>query len=255
MKRIKAIVLMTVREHLRQPVILVFLVFASGITILAWFITPFSLGESPKIVRDIGLAAANITGIVLAILFGSQLFYRDIKKKAMYCTMTRPVSMTRIILGKFLGVAILILFIECMLHLILQLTILFTEGSFSPRLLIVLPFSLLEIYIVLGWVFLFTSFSSPGMGTIMAIIFYLMGHASLDIKSFAIQSGTGVLGILTHVLYFIIPNLEYLNLRLQIVFGLPVHADHLVFGIVYGITYMVLLISLSTVLFSKRDFT
>jgi ABC-type transport system involved in multi-copper enzyme maturation permease subunit len=232
----------------------VFVFFALGMIVCAFFITPFTLGESSKIVQDIGLAAASLVGIVIAILVGSRLLYCDIKKKAVYSLITRPVTMKNIVIGKFLGISLLIFFVEVALHLILQFTVFFTQGSFCPRLLIALPFSLLEMYIILGYVFFFTSFSAPAMGTIMAIILYFVGHATSDIKSFAIPPNAGISGVLAHVFYFPIPNLEHLNLKMQIVHGMPLHMDYMAFALCYGIICAIILIFASVILFEKREF-
>jgi ABC-type transport system involved in multi-copper enzyme maturation permease subunit len=159
MKTIQPIIQSTIREYFRKSVILLLLLFATGLIICAWFIAPFTLGETSKIVRDVGLAAITLTSIIMAIVLGSRLLYRDIKKRALYCLLTRPVTTGEIVIGKLLGIAIILFFIECALHLMLQLMLLLIEGAFSPVLLAALPYAMLETYIILGIVFFFSSFS------------------------------------------------------------------------------------------------
>jgi ABC-type transport system involved in multi-copper enzyme maturation permease subunit len=233
---------------------MLFLVFAVGLILCTWFIAPFTLGESAKVVRDIALSAASLIGVIMAIIFGSRLLYQDVKKKAVYCLLTRPVTAGEIFTGKFLGVAILLFFIECGLYLIIELTLLFTEGVFSPLLLITFPFVLLEAYIILGFVFLFTSFSSPFMGTAMGIVAYVLGHTAFDIKAFAVQPNTGISGILAHMVYFVVPNLEHFNVKTEIVHNLPISSERMLFSLCYGIIYVLLLVILSTVLFKRRQY-
>lgn len=254
MKKIKHLILITVRENLRGSIFLLFLFLAAGLIVSAWFVAPFTLGESSKIVRDIGLAAATLTGIVMAIVLGSRLLYRDLKKNAVYTLLTRPASAEQIVVGKFLGIAIILFFIECALHLILQFIVLFTEGSFDPPLLISLPYALLETYIVLGFVFLFSAFSTASMGIAAGIMCYVAGHAAFDIKSFAIEPGTGISGVLAHALYFLIPHLEHFNFRMQIVYGMPLHCPRMIFSLCYGIMYILMLTVASVLVFRKRQY-
>jgi ABC-type transport system involved in multi-copper enzyme maturation permease subunit len=248
------LIISTIREYLRKSTIILFLVFASGLILCTWFITPFTLGESAKIVRDIALSATSFIGIIMAVVFGSRLLYRDVKRKAVYCLLTRPVTIGEIIAGKFLGLAILIFFIECGLYLIIELTLLFIEGVFSPELLLSFPLVLLESYIILGFVFLVTAFSSPFMGTAMGIASYMLGHTAFDIKTFAIQPNTGISGILAHIVYFVVPNLEHFNIRTELVHGLPLSSERIIFSFCYGIIYVLLLLILSIILFKRRQY-
>ncbi|MBN2620341.1 ABC transporter permease [candidate division WOR-3 bacterium] len=254
MKIMQPILQSTIREYFRKSVILLVLLFAAGLIVGSWFIAPFTLGETSKIVRDVGLAAITLTSIIMALVLGSRLLYRDIKKKALYCLLTRPATTGEIVIGKFLGIAIILFYIECALHLILQFMLLLIEGAFSPALLVTLPYALLETYIILGVVFLFSSFSTPVMGTGMGIMCYLLGHAAFDIKAFATQPNAGISGTVAHILYFVIPNLEHFNIRMEIVHRMPLSFDRMLFSLCYGIAYVLVLIIASALLFRKRQY-
>jgi len=255
MTRIKAIALNTLKESLRQRILIVLVVFAVGLIIVSLFIGPFALGEMPHIIRDTGLAASSFIGMVIVLVIGSRLIYHDIKERTIYTVITRPIRRSEIVLGKFLGLALLVLLIEIGFFVIHLLTIYIQEGVVELRLFIVLPLTLLELFVILGFLFVFSSSSTPVLATIMGIIFYLVGHAAPDIRTFAFSMSTGLLSVLMKGIYYIIPNLEYLNLKLPIVYGLPIYADHIVFALCYGIVYTVILLFVSTILIERREFT
>jgi hypothetical protein len=55
------------------------------------------------------------------------------------------------------------------------------------------------------------------------------------------------------ILHYVLPNLEFFNIRTQVVFGLPIADGHVAFAAVYGVLYTALLLLFSSILFAKKD--
>ncbi len=254
MHRIFAIVENTFKEALRQRLLVLLIVFSVILIFISLFLEPFAIGESPKILRDIGLAVATMFGVFVVIIIGSTLVHKDIEKKTIYTVITKPVRRSEILIGKFLGLFLLIVILECGMVMIHQLVIFIYEGSFDFSLLLALPFSLLEIMVLLGILLLFSSFSSPALSAIFGIIFFVVGHASPDLKLFADQVKVPALKYLAHGFYYVLPNLENFNYRLELVYHLPIHADQLLYSTCYGLIYIVFLLYFANLLFEKREF-
>lgn len=229
-------------------------IFTVLVIIVSLFMEPFALGEAPRILRDFGLAAAALFGALVVIIIGSTLIHKDIEKRTLYTVITKPVKRSEIIIGKFLGLLLLLVILECAMAFIHQLVIFMYEGGFDPSLLIVIPFTLLELMILLGILLLFSSFSSPALSALMGIIFYVVGHASPDLKPFAEQSNVPLLKHLAYGFYYALPNLENFNIRIDVVHKLPVYTDQLFFSICYGLVYTAFLLYLSTIIFERREF-
>ncbi len=230
------------------------IIFSVLVIVVSVFLEPFALGEAPKILRDFGIAAASLFGVLIVIIIGSTLIHKDIEKRTIYTVITKPVKRSEIIIGKFLGLLLLIAILQCAMIVIHQLVIFIYEGAFDLPLFITIPFSLLEIMILLGILLLFSSFSSPTISAIMGIIFFVIGHASPDLKLFADQINVAILKYLAYGFYYILPNLENFNLRIDLVYKLPIHLDQLLFSICYGLIYTIFLLYLSIIVFEKREF-
>lgn len=254
MHRIRAIIENTFKESLRQRILMLLVVFTVLVIIVSLFMEPFALGEAPRILRDFGLAAAALFGVLVVIIIGSTLIHKDIEKRTIYTVITKPVKRSEIIIGKFLGLLLLLFILECAMAIIHQLVIFVYEGAFDPSLLLVIPFTMLEIMILLGILLLFSSFSSPAMSALMGIIFFVIGHASPDLKLFADQSKVPFLKHLAYGFYYVLPNLENFNIRIDVVHKLPLHADQILFSICYGLMYTVFLLYLSVIIFERREF-
>jgi ABC-type transport system involved in multi-copper enzyme maturation permease subunit len=254
MHRIIAILENTFKECLRQKILLLLIVFAVLLIVVSVFLEPFALGEAPKILRDFGLAAASLFGVLATIIIGSALIHKDIEKKTIYTVLSKPVKRGEVILGKFLGLSALVLVLVSAMLLIHQLVIFFYEGAFDPILLVSLPFAIIEVMVLLGILLLFSSFSSSTMTSIMGVIFFVVGHAMPDLKLFADQSGVAVVKYIAYGFYYVLPNLENFNLRIELAYGLPLYADQILFSICYGVIYTIFLLYLTTLIFESREF-
>lgn len=244
----------TFKEALRQRIMLLLIIFSILLIVVSMFLEPFALGESPKLLRDFGMAVASLFGILVVIIIGSTLIHKDIEKRTIYTVIAKPVKRSEIILGKFLGLFLLIALLAGAMALIHQLVILVYEGRFDLSILLNLPFSLIEIMVLLGILLLFSSFSSATLTSIMGVIFYVIGHASPDLKLFADTVKVPALKYLAYGFYYILPNLENFNLRLELVHKLPIYTDQLLFSLCYGLIYTIFLLYLAVLIFEQREF-
>lgn len=101
-------------ESLRQPVFLGLLVISGGLQLLNTWATGFSMGfknvpgevaGDNKLLFDIGLATVFFCGILVAAFTCTSVISREIENKTVLTVVSKPVSRTRVILGKYLGVA------------------------------------------------------------------------------------------------------------------------------------------------------
>ncbi len=254
MNRVFAILENTFKESLRQKIMMLLIIFSILLIVISLFLEPFALGESPKLLRDFGLAVYSMFGVLVVIIIGSALIHKDIEKRTIYTVIAKPVKRSEIILGKFLGLFLLIAVLLTAMAIIHQLTILIYEGRLDLKLLIALPFSLIEIMVLLGILLLFSSFSSATLTSIMGVIFYLIGHAAPDLKLFADVTKVSALKYLAYGSYYILPNLENFNYRLELVHKLPLYADQLIFSVCYGFIYTIFLLYVAIWIFENREF-
>jgi len=254
MHRVIAILENTFKESLRQKILLLLIIFAVLLIIISVFLEPFALGEAPKILRDFGLGATALFGVLTTIIIGSALVHKDIEKKTIYTVLSNPVKRGEVILGKFLGLSALVFLLVCAMLIMHQLVIFIYEGTFDLRMLISLPFTLIEVMVLLGILLLFSSFSSTTMTSIMGVIFFVVGHAMPDLKLFADQTQVPAIKTIAYGFYYILPNLENFNLRIDLAYGLPLYWDQLLFSILYGLIYVILLLYITKIIFEHREF-
>eukprot|EP00913_Durusdinium_trenchii_P006378 g5990.t1 len=101
-------------ESLRQPVFLGLLVISGVLQLLNTWATGFSMGfrnvpgevaGDNKLLFDIGLATVFFCGILVAAFTSTSVISREIENKTVLTVVSKPIGRSRLILGKYLGVA------------------------------------------------------------------------------------------------------------------------------------------------------
>ena len=60
-------------------------------------------GQDLKIIKDLGLAVIEVSGVLMSVQIGVGLVAREIDKRSIYGLLARPVRRWEFILGKYLG--------------------------------------------------------------------------------------------------------------------------------------------------------
>ena len=63
------------------------------------------MGEDPKMVKDSGLAIMFLVGLFAAVINAANTVSREVQSGTALAVLSKPVSRTQFILGKYLGVA------------------------------------------------------------------------------------------------------------------------------------------------------
>ena len=60
-------------------------------------------GQDLKIIKDLGLAALSIFGLLIAVFIGIGLVAKEVERRSIYSLLTKPVTRAQFILGKYSG--------------------------------------------------------------------------------------------------------------------------------------------------------
>jgi Cu-processing system permease protein len=253
--RIWAIAANSFREVIRDR-ILYFIGFFALLMAFAWRLLPeIAVGTHEKIFLDLGLAAIGLLGIIVAVFVGTGLINKEIDKRTILVLIPKPLSRAEFILGKHLGLSgVLVVMLGVMLVIYL-LMLLGMKVSFQALPLIVSVFYLgLELILIAAVAIAFGVFTSSILATLMTFGVYLMGHISKDLIQLGMISKNANILAITKNIYLILPDLERLNFRNEAVYGLLPSADVLIANALYSLVYTGLLLGISILIFSRRQF-
>ncbi|MFN7555197.1 ABC transporter permease [Microcystis sp.] len=253
--RIWAIAANSFREVIRDR-ILYFIGFFALLMAFAWRLLPeIAVGTHQKIFLDLGLAAIGLLGVMVAVFVGTGLINKEIDKKTILVLIPKPLSRAEFILGKHLGLSGVLAVMLGVMLVIYLLMLLGMKVSFQALPLIVSVFYLgLELILIAAVAIAFGVFTSSILATLMTFGVYLMGHISKDLIQLGIISKNPNILAITKNIYLILPDLERLNFRNEAVYGLLPSADVLIANALYSLVYTGLLLGISILIFSRRQF-
>lgn len=113
----------TYNEIIRQPIYGILLGVTALLIALSPAFTMFTLMNSIKMVKDMGLASMLVGGLFLSVLISSRAISAEIERRTALTVMSKPVKRFEFILGKYLGLVLAIAIAVWLLTLILLMTV------------------------------------------------------------------------------------------------------------------------------------
>ncbi|MBI4619765.1 MAG: ABC transporter permease [Desulfobacterales bacterium] len=252
--KIRAIMINTFREAIRDKVLYSLLFFALLMIGGSILLGRLTIGENIKIIKDMGLASISIFGMLIAIFVGIGLVYKEIDKKTIYTVIAKPVHRYQFLLGKYLGLILTLLVEVAIMSFGLLLLVLSYEGHAELSILKAILLIFFELMTITAVAILFSSFSTPILSGLFTLAVYIVGHLSRDLLAFGAKSENAMIKYSTAFIYYSLPNLDNFNIKGKIVHQALVSWEYLSFAMLYGVLYISITLLLSMVIFQKRDF-
>lgn len=253
MNRVLVIGLNTLRENLREKLLYNLVIFALLIIGSSILLQRLSLGDRSRLILDLGLAAMNIFGVLIAIFIGIGLVNKEIEKKTIYTIVSKPVPRYQFLLGKYVGLSIT-LFVNTLVMLAGFLLVLFyMDVPITMVLLKAVFFIFVELLVITGVALLFSTFTTPTLSAIFTLAIYVIGHLTGDLKLLG-EKLHGVSQTVLTGLYYILPNLENFNMKGHVIHHVEMSPGETALVLAYGVLYIGLLLLLASAIFQRRDF-
>lgn len=269
-RRIWALAVLTCREGVRDRAIYGIVLFALFVLGLNIVIADFFMRQLGKVTVDMNLSALSFAGLLLIFFVGINLMAKDIDKKTIHLVLSRPFSRGEYIWGKFIGLALLavvtlavLLVFSCITIAIVQADSVgyFNEFSWSVFFWAVL-FLGMQLFLLCAVVVFFSTLTTSSFLTlILSLASYIIG-ISLEEVVFYIRSqaaageavaSEAVVRVI-EVTSWLVPNFAAFDLKTEAAHGLLLDGWRLATTAGYGVTYIVILMWLATLVFRRREF-
>jgi len=270
----------TFLEAVRQKFFNVLVVLSIAMITSANFFRQFDFGSSElKFIADFGMGAVLLFGSILSVVVTAQLFFSEIENRTALTMLAKPVYRWEFILGKFLGVFLVLLAFVGLMMFLLGCVLYWREtalmqsnpsqfedgrivsyiGLFQLMISELLKFSLLA-----GITLLIASFSNTNLYTVILSFFVMiicqLQYIARDAWS---DLDNPILRGLVWLLSLLFPNLQMFNVGELLIF--PKTANLLTTGVselstgaylgllIYGLVYTFALLGLSAYSFRRRE--
>ena len=249
-----AIAFNTFREAIRDRILYSLLVFALAMIGGSVVLSKLSVGGEVRIIKDLGLAAIGLVGILIAVFIGVGLVYKEIERRTLYPIITKPIRRADFILGKFLGLTLTLAVNVAIMGAGLVLIASAMEARPTWELLLPVGLTFVKLMVVTAIAVLFSTFSTPTLSAIFTLALVVVGSLANDLKLFAATFGGPLLQGVVAALYLVLPNLTTLDVGGAVVHGRPVPAAVATLAGAYGLAYVAALLAAAVWIFQYRDF-
>lgn len=249
-------------KALHGIVVIGILLFAGNIIFTGMF--SWELG---KVAADMGLSVISMAGLIIIFFLGINSISNDLERKTVYLILSRPITKGNYLVGKYLGLALLIAISSLVLGLFaavsVRVSIYGSEGylpaGFSwATFLVAIVYQTLSLLIVLALSVLWVTIAShPFTALLLSVITYFVGQNLENvmniISSSKLMAGNILLIKTLEWISWIFPNLAAFDLKTTAAYGLPLNFTYLAVTAGYGITYIVVCLMLAIAVFNRRE--
>jgi ABC-type transport system involved in multi-copper enzyme maturation permease subunit len=254
-------------EGIRHKALWAIVCLAVLLTMTNVFVAELFTWDLGKVSIEFGLSAVALTGLLLVFFLGMKILADDLERNRISLIMSRPVAGWHYIVGKFLGLGLVLLAATAILGLgaILSMKYViwrhaaYVPPNFSwPVYIMALACQLLSLLVMLAVSFLAFSFASqPFVALLLAVFTYFVGQNMEILRQVVIENPYA--GVLTGqknlvvALSWIFPNLSLFDKKAVAAYGLAFSFQEFGLLVLYCLSYSALLLFFSAFFFNRKE--
>jgi len=255
------------KESIRDKVLYNLVFFAVLLMAASYLIGQLTAGQDLKIIKDLGLAAASVFGLFIAVFIGIGLVSKEVERRSIYALLAKPIRRQEFVIGKYFGLVLTLLVNLAVMTTAFYAVLgymawmaggwmlpIWERPAVDPLLLKAIVLIFFQLMIVTAVALFFSTFSSPMLSAALTFGLYVVGHFNADLRNFETVVDSKPAAYLARALYYLLPNLAPLDVKSQVVHGQPVPWELMLFNVGYALVYITALVVAAVFVFSRRDF-
>lgn len=265
-KRVFSLVILTFKEGVRERALFGIGLFALLLMLASLVVVSLFMRDLHKVAVDINLSAITFAGLMLTFFVSINLMAKDIDKYTIYCVLSKPISRSEYILGKFFGIMLLIVSAFAILTLCSSMTIFIIKTQYSEWFksfawagFYKAVYSEILMFAILNSIIIF--FSTITTSSFITLLFSISAYAAgqtieevvLYLKTQPDIILTDAIETIIDICQYILPNLAAFDLKTKAAHALPISWHYLTGITVYSILYSLILLIFASIIFNKRE--
>lgn len=252
LRRLWAVAYNTWLESVRQRLFLGLLFFGFVLLATSLILKDISVRQDLKILQDIGLAATEFFGSLIAIFLGADLVGRDIERRTLHLLVVKPLTRTSFVLGRYLGLCLTLLTSLLLMIAGLAAALFLARGSFTWGLAQASFAMYLQLCLTAAIATFLSATASRPLALLGSTILAMLGRLT-DVLRNASMILEGFPDWLGKALYMALPSLLNFDLKTRAIYGDPIPSVLLVELSLYAGAYIAALLALATMALARRD--
>lgn len=253
LNRLLAVAANTFRETVRERVLYNLVFFAILMSLCGLLLGQLSIRQDEKIIKDVGLAAMEFFGHLIAIFIGIGLVSKEIDRKSLYPLLAKPMSRDELFLGKFAGLGFTLLVNVAAMAAGLFATLRASNRGSDPALLKAVWAIYLSLLLVVAIALLFSTVTSTALAAVCTLSLVVAGRFSDVVRSMKTVAPEVPAG-LTEALYYALPNFRNFDLKDSVAYGDFVPWSVVGWITLYNAVYITALLGIGLACFRRKEF-
>lgn len=267
MRNIALLAGITFKDSIRNKSLYGIFAFALVLFVANVIITSMFSWEVGKVAVDVGLSVISVSGLIIIFFFSINTISNDLERKTIYLILSKPISKYQYVLGKYLGLAMIILVSSMILgacsFLSVKLATLGAEAyipaNFSwATFWLSIIFATIALLLLLAIAFLSISVTThPFTALLLCIMTYFIGQNIEKVVNIISRSKAYSENVLLHKLTgissWLFPNLAAFDLKTTAAYGLPLDSGYLIWTALYGLSYIGFCLLATMWIFQRRE--
>ncbi len=266
-RQLLAFVGVAIRGGIRDRVLAAMLVVGLLLLLSTPIVAVFSMRQVLALATTYSLSIISLTGLVLTLFLAMGMLARDLEQRSVFTVCSLPISRSSYLLGKFLGLAIIILLAVAILGCFAGGALLVLDRLFPPErpfiwgaFVLGLWFQYWVLLIVAGITVVFSTVAtSTFLPLALSIGIYFASYSTEAVRYF-VHSAAGqerldlTVRAVGSAVYWLLPNFSAFDLKTEIVYGLAISGKAVLLTQAYGVAYLGVLLLLAAWAFGRREF-
>jgi ABC-type transport system involved in multi-copper enzyme maturation permease subunit len=258
----------TFKEGIRNRAL--FGIFIMAILAFAFTVTLTNLfmRDIVKVAADLALATISFSGLLMVIFIGTNLLSKDIDKRTIYMVISRPISRSQYVLGKFFGLCLLIMAAVLFLGFVSSLPVYLAGLSYeNPQAhfkwdiyFAAIIFIAMKLMLMASIIIFFSSVTSTSfISLILTIATYIIGTTTevvkglVDVKMEGVEI-TPLMANAIKIAYYVFPNLSAFDIKILAAHGISLPPNYLLWVPLYWLFYTSIMVTAGSLFMERREF-
>ncbi|MDQ6995260.1 MAG: ABC transporter permease subunit [Mariprofundaceae bacterium] len=212
-----------------------------------------TMGRTELMILDLGLGGISILGNLMAMIITIQSLQQERESRTLYVLMTRLQGRWKYLVGKFLGLAAVLSIQIIIMCAVLAACIAFFGQIFWLSFVQASLMTLFEVYIIIAVSLLFAQSSSLFLAILLTLAVDISGRFTFVIQQLGEQSENLIVQGFTQSMYYVLPNLEAINLRNQAGYMAHIPWHELGSMMLYAGSELAFIVLIASLIFERKN--
>ncbi|MFW6045148.1 MAG: ABC transporter permease [Planctomycetota bacterium] len=243
----------TLIRQLRNKVLYILILISFSFIGMGSMYKVLSMGAEDKLMRDLGLAAITVIGMVVAVFIGANEVGKELREGTVDDLLAKPLGRDDFLLGKYLGTLCVAVINISILAAGFAAIYFYHTGDVDLTLFRAVLLTTFEVSILVSVSLFLTTFLPEAASAVITFLVFVGGHAAHMLPMISDSSEQLGVRMMANSLFYVIPNLHHFNLRAAVGQEVGIPWTYVGCTLLYGACYSGMLLSLAILIFRNRE--